>query len=708
VAFAKTVVLGFRDLSENDGPGAVRGFAAEEEPRPSGKSTVTGQPNRGGSTRMVQKPRWLSIATAGIVAMMVFVACTPAAAPTTRPATPGTTGAAATGTPAAPATGTPAAPRTPGDTPGTQPTGTAPASVEPSASAPAATPYPDPETTPSALTADLTEYPNYGEVDCENGTFNGLPYTGRLKSMTAPDPQTVVFEFCEPNVAFLSQIGFASLAIDDGQYLIDNMPTAITGEGEPLPEGSLLVAPNGTGPYQLDEWDRGNRMTFTAFEDYWGDAPLTPNLELRWSDQAAARYQELNAGTVDGIDNPDAADLPAIEGNADLAFIERTAINTLYFGMINTFEPWDDVNVRKAVAMGIDRQRILDTFFPPGSQVASHFTPCEVPHGCAGTDFNTTYPFDAPAAAQMLRDAGIQEGYPIKLQYRAAVRPYIPDPPTIAQEVASQLETNLGFDVTIEEQESGTFLDNQQAGTLDGLYLLGWIADYPDASNFLDFHFGPGTGVKFGDPIPELVDVIRQAGETADEDERDELYGQANDLIAEHVPMVPVIHSGSGTAFKADVTGTYASPLTNELFAEMQAADRDLLSFMQNAEPLSLWCGDETDGETFRACLQMKEALYGYRGGTIESTPVLATECLPNEELTVWTCTLRDGVTFHNGETFDASDVIVSFAAQWDALSPQHVGRTASFEYWPALIGGGYLNPPGPCGLPNTAPCPAT
>jgi ABC-type transport system substrate-binding protein len=160
------------------------------------------------------------------------------------------------------------------------------------------------------------------------------------------------------------------------------------------------------------------------------------------------------------------------------------------------------------------------------------------------------------------------------------------------------------------------------------------------------------------------------------------------------VPAVVVAHGASGTAFKADVQSAYASPLGNELFAEMQAADRDLLAWMQNSEPLSLYCGDETDGETFRACLQIKESLYGYRTGEVDPTPLLAEECTPNDDQSVWTCTLRDGVTFHDGATFDASDVVVSFAAQWDALSPQHVGRTAAFEYWPALIGGDFLNSP--------------
>ena len=115
----------------------------------------------------------------------------------------------------------------------------------------------------------------------------------------------------------------------------------------------------------------------------------------------------------------------------------------------------------------------------------------------------------------------------------------------------------------------------------------------------------------------------------------------------------------------------------------MKPADRNILTFMQSGEPASLYCGDETDGEALRVCEQIKESLYSYAVGGTEPTPALATGCTPNDDKTVWTCTLRDGVTFHDGSTLDASDVIVSFAAQWDARSPLHVGRTAAFEYWP-------------------------
>jgi len=114
---------------------------------------------------------------------------------------------------------------------------------------------------------------------------------------------------------------------------------------------------------------------------------------------------------------------------------------------------------------------------------------------------------------------------------------------------------------------------------------------------------------------------------------------------------------------------------------------------MQNAEPIGLYCADETDGESLRACEQSMEGLYSYAPGTSDVEPALATACEPNDDASVWTCTLREGVTFHDGATFDANDVVLSYAVQWDAAHELHKGRDGSFTYFPALFGG-FLNPP--------------
>ncbi len=119
----------------------------------------------------------------------------------------------------------------------------------------------------------------------------------------------------------------------------------------------------------------------------------------------------------------------------------------------------------------------------------------------------------------------------------------------------------------------------------------------------------------------------------------------------------------------------------------------DQLVWMQNGEPGGLYCADESDGEALRVCEQIKESLYAYEVGGTDTIPALAEECAPNDDLTVWTCTLREGVSFHDGSTLDANDVVLSYAVQWDADHPLHVGRDGSFTYFSALWGG-FLNPP--------------
>jgi ABC-type transport system substrate-binding protein len=108
---------------------------------------------------------------------------------------------------------------------------------------------------------------------------------------------------------------------------------------------------------------------------------------------------------------------------------------------------------------------------------------------------------------------------------------------------------------------------------------------------------------------------------------------------------------------------------------------------MQNAEPISMYCPDESDGETFRACEQTTENLLAYEVGGVEVVPGLATSCDPNDDLTVWTCHLREGVKFHDGTTLDANDVIVSWEAFMDASSPLHVGNSGAWTYPDYLLG---------------------
>jgi ABC-type transport system substrate-binding protein len=525
-------------------------------------------------------------------------------------------------------------------------------------------------------------YPEDGPAEC--GADNN---PSNISEIRAEDERTVVFTLCAPDVAFLAKVAFSSFAIDDSAYLEAHAA-----------DGSIVDQPNGTGPYRLDAWNRGSDIVLTANEDYWGDAPLSPTVIFRWSTEAAQRLVELQSGSVDGMDNPGPDDFETIEADSNLALYPREGLNTLYFGFNNNpkvdgfdneANPFADELVRQAVAMGIDRQRIVDNFFPPGSEVASHFTPCAIEFACEGDEW---YEYDPDAAREMLAEAGYEDGFETQIHLRDVVRGYLPAPTQVAADLQAQL-ADLGITATIDVQESTTFLDNSDAGLLTGIHLLGWGADYPDATNFLDYHFGGGASDQFGDKFDDVTSALAEGASSVEDADRAAAYEAANNALREHVPMIPIAHGGSGVAWQVENEGGHSSPLSNENMAVVSPGADDQLVWIQNGEPGGLYCADESDGEALRVCEQVKESLYAYEVAGTEAIPALAEECAPNDELTEWTCTLREGVTFHDGSTLDANDVVLSYAVQWDADHPLHVGRDGSFTYFGALWGG-FLNPP--------------
>ncbi len=531
---------------------------------------------------------------------------------------------------------------------------------------------------PTAAVADIPSYNVKFEpikVEAPN-----CDYGGAIKSIEAVDELTFKITVCNPDPALPSKVAFTAFNIQDKGYL-----DAMGGDSVKMSE-----KPNGTGPYIVKEWIRGDHITMVTNPNYWGEKAPVKTVIFRWSEQSAQRLLELQSGTVDGIDNPAPDDFEAISGDSNLALYPRAALNIFYIGFNNTIPPFDNPDVRRGIALAIDRQRIVDQFYSKGSTVAQNFVPDPFSPGFS-KDIKW-YDYSVEEAKTLLASAGLPEGSEITLSFRNVVRGYLPTPDKVAVEIQAQL-AEVGLKVNIKEMESAAFIDATSAGQ-EGFYLLGWGADYPDATNFYDYHFAAETNLQFGTQYPDLVAEIRAAGMLTDVAARQVHYDKVNELIKEYIPMIPVAHGGSATVFKADITGAHSSPLSNELFAVMNNG-KDTLVWMQNGEPAALWCSDETDGETLRACEQVYESLLSYEVGGVAVQPGLAETWESNADLTEWTFRLRSGVTFHNGDKLDAGDVVASFLAQWDASNVNHVGRTSTFEYFTAFYGS-FLNAPAP------------
>jgi peptide/nickel transport system substrate-binding protein len=544
------------------------------------------------------------------------------------------------------------------------PSSTAAASV--TGSAPASQPA---STTPFTGTS----YPDTA-VSC---TSKPAGYTGEFSQIKAVDANTVEFDLCAPDVSFLAKLAFATNGIQDSAWLDAHAK-----------DNSYVKTTNGTGPYQLKEWVAGDHITLEANPNYWGTKPIASTLIFKWSDTAAQRLQELQSGAADGIDNVGTDDFDTVKNDSSLALVNRDAFTILYLGFNVNDAPWNNEKVRQAIAMGIDRSRINDTFDPPGSVAADYFAPCSVPGGCEGDKW---YDFNKATAHQMLVDAGFDFSKTYDFYFRPKVRGYVPNPPGVAQDIQAQFK-DLGITLKLHSEDNAAYLPNSSKGQYP-LFLLGWGGDYPDMTDWVDYHFGAGANSAFGKKFDDITTVLTKAASELDPTARLGEYKDANNLIRKHVPMIPLTHAGSAMAWKADVTGVKASPLGNDIFSVIDPAGRGQIVFQQNAETSGLYCGDESDGDSLRNCEQIYESLYGYEVGGTKTIPALADKCEPNADGTKWTCNLHPGVKFQDGSDFDANDVVATFAAQWDTKNKNHVGNAGTFDYFPALWGG-FLNPP--------------
>ena len=528
-------------------------------------------------------------------------------------------------------------------------------------------------------------YPVAGPAPCEEAASSDPaygPYTGSLRRVFARDAKTVVFELCDADPAFLSKIASPALAIDDTAWLQGHIdPTA---QQQPI-----LTQVNGTGPFRLDAWDGSGDITLSRFDDYWGTPALTPSMIFVGQSDAGQRLSKLREGSVDAVDELAPADVEAAGANPDLTLTPREGLNTAYIGFDNRFAPFDNETVRRAIAIGIDRSAIVDAAFPPGTELATHFLPCAIPAGCGGGAWPE---MDPEAARDLLAEVGITDGFTTTISFPREPRDYLPDPTATATALQGRLKDQLGITATLNPMAFDDLVAAADSGKLEGFYLLGARARYPDAGLLLESHFGPGASQQFGNRFDDIARWLGR-GRSGDAKARAKGYAGVNDLIRKHVPMIPLAHVGSVGAFRTDVTGKQASATATDRLATVVPGDRSQFVYMQKGRPGSLFCADETDDVALRVCAQLSESLYRYDMPEPRLSPALAKACTPDADLTVWTCTLRDGVTFHDGSPLDANDVVLSYAVRWDAAHPLHRGRQGTFQAFIDRFGG-FLHPP--------------
>jgi ABC-type transport system substrate-binding protein len=493
-----------------------------------------------------------------------------------------------------------------------------------------------------------------------------------IAKIEAVDELTVRFTLCAPDPAFTQKLAVTNFSVNDSGWL-----------AAAIDDGSLATTMNGTGPLALLAWEQGVQIVLTRNDSYWGDRAASERVVIQWEPESAARLVQLRAGTVDAADNAAPTDEAAIAADASLALLTRPGFNTFYLNFNNRYAPVNDVRVRQAIAQALDRQRIVDLFYPSGTTLATHVPPCVIDGACVGEAW---YAQDLIAVRTLLAEAGYPNGLDLTLSLRETPRAFLPDPVAVATDIQAQLAA-IGIRVTLDVQEAGGYIGKLLSGELRGASFSAALPDYPEAWNSLGIDFGSTSGPAHGDQYPRLVALLDEAQRESDPAAREALFTQINNEIRTQVPVVPIANGASLIATRAAVRGLVASPVAMERFDRVSVEGSNTFTWLQGGEPAGLYCMDEEDREAVRICAQVMEGLYGYAVGGTAAEPRLATECVASADGLVVECALRRDVRFHNGARLDAGDVLDSFAAAWDCAHPLHVGRTGSFRGWSWIMG---------------------
>ena len=199
------------------------------------------------------------------------------------------------------------------------------------------------------------EHPYYGVSGGSYEYFNGMDMPNIIKSIDKVDDMTVKITLNQPEAPMIANLGMDFASIMSAEYA-DEMMAAGTPE-------KVDLDPIGTGPFQMVRYVKDERIDYVAFDDYWQGRSSLDRLVFLITTDATQRYNKLQAGECHIMPYPNPADLEAMMANPDITVLQQEGLNVGYLAMNVQHAPFDDVRVRQAVNMAIDRDAILEAVF---------------------------------------------------------------------------------------------------------------------------------------------------------------------------------------------------------------------------------------------------------------------------------------------------------------------------------------------------------
>ena len=369
--------------------------------------------------------------------------------------------------------------------------------------------------------------------------------------LAAPDERTVVITLERPTPYL------PILTATTPWYPVN--PRVVTKFGPLTDRNSAWTRPGnlvGNGPFTLKEWTPGSRIVVDKNPRYWDAAAVRLNTIVFYPiENPDVEERNFRAGQLHLTNNLPLSKIPTYRSGNDAARMRTDLFLQVLFIRFNvTKAPLDNLKLRRALALAIDRDSISRSLLHGSRAAAGHFVP---PH-TAGYDSRARVVAQFDEARRLLAEAGYPGGIGLpvfELQVRNDELQ-----PRITEAVQAMWQRELGVRVSIALLEQKVTIANQQA--LDyTIGVNGWVADFADPVTFLDLFVGGGGNNWTGWGDPAYDRLITEAARTLDPAARYELFQKAEAILLEQAPIAPLVFGARNFLIHPSVKGWEPAPV---------------------------------------------------------------------------------------------------------------------------------------------------
>jgi peptide/nickel transport system substrate-binding protein len=360
----------------------------------------------------------------------------------------------------------------------------------------------------------------------------------QVESVETPDPATVVFRLRSPFGPFLTNLATNGQIVNQAA----------------IEAGDSARAPVGTGPFKFVEWVQGDHITVERNPDYF--KPGLPHLDsvtYRFLPVDQSRIDALTAGELDWVDAVPLQLVPILSQDPRFTYVTSAVAGIPdYLAMNTAVPPFDDPRVRQAVALAISRSDIRDVAYLGTGELGL----AEVPTGSPWYDEEGVFAVerDLDMARSLLAEAGHPDG--LSVEYLGLTQ--YPELLKTGQVVRENLK-EVGINMTIQAVEVSVWFDAFVSGNyqITSAYQERTI----DPDNFYSLVLRSGGPVNTtGYANPEVDSLIDQAGASADEEERRDLYRQVRTIALADAPLVFTHYETLNYLMNTNVAGSTITP----------------------------------------------------------------------------------------------------------------------------------------------------